>query len=208
MGGKAVGRLHIITDDSILARGEFVSLAAELQSALQDSAFIQIRGHKTTAARKVELIGALDPRGIIVNDRVDIALVTGAAGVHLSKISLPIANVRDLLCDERKLIGYSAHTRTEADDALEQGAHYVFLGPVFETASHPGQQPISLDRSTARPLDRLVAIGGLSADNAHQVLNAGASGIAVISAVWNRPDPVREAQELVKIMDDQSRSKR
>lgn len=212
MGSAEVRRLHIVTNDGILDRNDFVATAKALQSALQDAAYIHIRGHQTTASRKVEMIATLDRGGIIVNDRVDIALVADAAGVHLSKVSLPIAKVRGLLCDEEKLVGFSAHTLPEADEALRQGAKYAFLGPVFESTSHPGAEPLGLQSFTSSPIpaiaDSLIGIGGITPQNAQDVLRAGAAGIAVISAVWNAPDPVRGAMELVKILHDECGIKR
>lgn len=133
---------------------------------------------------------------LFVNDRADVALAAGAAGVHLAGHSLPVAAARAVLRPPFK-IGVSCHSVAEAIQAEKEGADYVFLGTVFPSASKPGTAPLGLEelsrarREVSLPI---VAIGGITAENAGAVLSAGADGVAVISAIAGQRSP-REAAE-------------
>lgn len=124
---------------------------------------------------------------VIINDRVDIALVTGANGVHLGQDDLPPAEARRIL-GPAAIIGYSTHSLEQARLAIREPVDYIAAGPVFATASKDYPEPeIGLDglRSIRKAIGDfpLVAIGGINADNLPQVLSAGADAAAVISAV-------------------------
>lgn len=129
---------------------------------------------------------------ILVNDRVDVALAEGANGVHLGERSLPVREVRNLTrgmlaarnTDEHFLVGCSCHSLEAAQYAADGGADYLFFGPVFAT-------PAKLEYGTPQGLTRLaevcravsipvLAIGGITMENAGDCLSAGAAGIAAI----------------------------
>lgn len=127
----------------------------------------------------------------IVNDRVDIALACGADGVHLGEDDMPLSVARGLLGPEA-ILGASVDNPAAAREAAQRGADYLGVGPVFPTGSKSdagaaiGLAPIGeITRATRLPL---LAIGGLTCDNITSVIQAGASGIAVISTVAEAED--------------------
>lgn len=138
---------------------------------------------------------------LIVNDRVDIALACGAAGAHLGQEDLPVPEARKIL-GAKRIIGVSVNTLEEAREAEKRGADYVGLGPVFPTSTKETTLAVigaggvaAVKRALKIPV---VGIGGISASNAHDVVKAGADGIAVISAILGAPDARRAAAELRK----------
>ena len=131
---------------------------------------------------------------LIINDRVDIALALRADGVHLGQDDLPPEAARSLL-GERAIIGYSTHTVEQAEVATRLPIDYLAIGPIFETSSKERPDPVvGLDglRLVRQATGRipLVAIGGITVENAGQVLKAGADAIAVISLLLARPTEI------------------
>ena len=147
-------------------------------------------------ARRV--IGAGDGATIVVNDRVDIALASGADGVHLGIDDLPVAEARRIAPD--LLIGGTCRNRAAAAAARDAGADYAGFGPIHATTSKAGlPEPLGIDAlGAAADVLPLVAIGGLSAPSVSAVRAAGAHGIAVIGAIWDQPDPVAAATALAE----------
>jgi len=137
---------------------------------------------------------------LLINDRVDVALAVDADGVHLTTTSLPATVARQLLGPGR-LIGVSTHSIAEAQTAADEGADFVVFGPVFYTPSKaPYGEPVGLNALQAvRAAINLpiLAIGGVKKANLDQVLAAGASGIAVISAIISADDPTAASQDLL-----------
>jgi thiamine-phosphate pyrophosphorylase len=137
---------------------------------------------------------------LLINDRIDVALAVGADGVHLTTTSLPVTVARQLLGPGR-LIGVSTHTVAEAQAAADGGADFVVFGPVFYTPSKaPYGRPVGLEAlRAARSAITLpiLAIGGIKKANLDQVLEAGADGIAVISAIISADDPMAASEELL-----------
>ncbi|HWQ25314.1 MAG TPA: thiamine phosphate synthase [Chlorobaculum sp.] len=136
----------------------------------------------------------------IVNDRVDIALAMHADGVHLGQDDLPASAARSLLGPDA-IIGVSVANTSEAEKARYDGANYIGAGHIFPTLSKEKTTP-PLGTSPIRDIGKaaglpVVAIGGIGADNVQEVMKAGASGIAVISAVSGANDPVAAARDLV-----------
>jgi thiamine-phosphate pyrophosphorylase len=143
---------------------------------------------------------------VYVNDRADIAVAARASGVHLGTDDLAPSGVR-LFAPTSFKIGVSVGTHEEADTALTQSADYWSTGSIFPTQSKvDAGEPIGLDgfRELARRAPRgvpVIAIGGISAINARDILEAGARGIAVISAVFGVTDIEHAARELRDIVD-------
>ncbi len=141
--------------------------------------------------------------GVLVNDRVDVALATGADGVHLAAKSLPPYVARELV-GERKVVGVSVHGLDEALHAAWEGADYVTFGHVYPTASKPGLPPRGL-RELAEVVESVevpvLAIGGIDRSNVVEVLRTGASGVCVVSAILAAPDPEKAARELREEID-------
>jgi thiamine-phosphate pyrophosphorylase len=137
----------------------------------------------------------------IVNDRVDIAMAMHADGVHLGQQDLPASAARDLLGSDA-IIGISVSSANEAAKASEEGASYIGVGHIFPTFSKDKpSEPLGTAaiRSIAKAAQLpVIAIGGIDQDNAAEVIRAGASGIAVISAVSDSDAPEAAARELVR----------
>ena len=162
-----------------VARGELLELGRRVMA----------RAHECGAA-------------LVVNDRLDVAMAMGADGVHLGGGSLPVGEVRRLVSGGM-LVGASVHSLEEAVRAEGDGADYLVLGTIFETASHPGRAPAGLDlvaRVTSAVRIPVIAIGGITAGNARSVMDAGASGVAVIRAIQSADDVAGAARSLLRAM--------
>ncbi len=161
---------------------------------------VQVRLKHADARTQVEVARALTralPVPVLVNDRVDVALAVGAAGVHLGTEDLPVPAVRRI-APPGFIVGASAGC--DAEVALVRGADYVGIGPVCATLSKPDAGPaIGVDEFArlahlcALPA---VAIGGVDAQNAAAVMAAGAAGVAVIRAIFGAADPEAAAQAI------------
>jgi thiamine-phosphate pyrophosphorylase len=162
---------------------------------IEDDAFLAY------AAELRELTDQTD-RLLIINDRADIAAIVGADGLHLGQRDLPITDARRLL-RPGAFIGRSCHSVQQAQQAINEGADYVALGPIYRTATKD-RQPVGpglLDEIRkvyeTVPLP-VVAIGGINADNVAEVVQRGAKCVAVCSAVNDADDPQAAAEAIRK----------
>ena len=156
--------------------------------------FIQIREKDLPARALIEIAGQAVASAsgtksrILVNDRLDVALAVGAAGVHLGTQSLPARTVREHV-PQGFLVGVSCHSLEEAMDAEAAGTDYAVLGPIFETPSKlPYGPPLGLAKLaevTARVKLPVLALGGITISRVKACMEAGASGIAGISIFQN-----------------------
>lgn len=206
---KLIPRLHIVTNDAILQRADLIPAAIDLLLNLQHRIALHIRARSVTGAQLYEIVTTLLPKAetartlLLINDRVDVALTTQVRGVHLAARSLPVATVR-AMTGPRLAIGYSAHSADEAAAAERDGADFLFAGSIYQTTSHPEMKPGGLGvlgscvEACSKPV---FAIGGVTVERISEVLSTGAYGVAVISAVWQAPDPVHAAEELVKLLE-------
>jgi thiamine-phosphate diphosphorylase len=141
---------------------------------------------------------------LLVNDRLDIALAAGADGVHLGVDDLPVSDARRI-AGPGFLIGYSPETDAQVLHAAASGADYLGIGPVFGTATKPDAGPALGLEAFARRCQQsalpVVGIGGISAGNAADVMRAGATGVAVISAIIGAPDPEQSSRDLLRQVD-------
>ncbi len=142
----------------------------------------------------------------IVNDRIDIAIASGADGVHLGQSDLPLSVARKM-CGPDFIIGISVGSVSEADEAVKNGASYVAVSPVYATASKrdAGEgHGLSLVREIRAkyPMVPLVGIGGLSAENSREAVLAGLDSVAVISAVVSQPDISAAARNLTAVIQE------
>jgi len=147
------------------------------------------------AMKAVELARQLSVR-IIINDRADVALATKADGVHLGQDDLPPEAARRILGNDA-IIGYSTHNLDQAERALSLPIDYLAIGPIFATTSKTDTEPVvGLDglRSVVRTANSLpiVAIGGITFENVHAVREAGATSVAVISALLTEKDSITQ----------------
>jgi len=176
---------------------------------------VQLRAKSLPGGAFVELglslAGRLAGTGVplLINDRIDMALACGAAGVHLGQEDMPVRLARRLL-GPGAVIGVSVCTPDEARRAEREGADYVGAGPAHATATKDtplavlGPDGIGLvKRSISIPV---IAIGGINPRNAADIAAAGADGIAVVSAILGAPDAKRAAEELKRtFMQSQKR---
>ena len=141
---------------------------------------------------------------LIINDRLDIAMAVGAAGVHLGQDDLPCAAARRIL-GEDYIIGVSAHNPAEAAEALERGADYLGCGAVFGTATKADVKTLGTEGLTAICREKglpVVGIGGVTADNYREVRAAGADGAAIVSGILAQPDIRATVEAIAKISQE------
>ena len=180
--------LCLVTDRNRTASGNIVDTVSRAVSG--GVGMVQLREKDLPARALLDLAKRLravttDKALLIVNDRVDVALLCDADGVQLGEDGLDVAAARELLGHDR-LIGRSVHSIEGAVAAELEGADYLVLGTIFPTASHPGAETGGLDlvrAATNAVRIPVLGIGGITAGNAAAVMDAGASGIAVITAI-------------------------
>jgi thiamine-phosphate pyrophosphorylase len=194
-------KLLAITDNM---RDGREGLVARATAAVRGGAtMIQLRLKDENPRSMVEvasaLLAALPPRmPLIINDRADVALAAGAAGVHLGADDMPVAAARRI-APPGFVIG--ASVGCDAEVLNSRGADYVGIGPLFTTGSKPdagtaigGEEFARLSALCTLPA---VAIGGIDASNAHEAMAAGARGVAVISAIFAAGDPEAAARAML-----------
>jgi thiamine-phosphate pyrophosphorylase len=198
-------RLYAIIDPTLLTISEL-----ELAETLAGSGveLVQYR-NKTASSRQFfeisqKLSQLFRPRGIrfIVNDRPDIALLSGADGVHVGQDDLSVEDAR-AVCGPGKWVGYSTHSLEQVAAADATSADYIAFGPVFQTSTKENPDPVvgtDLLRQ-ARQLTRkpLVAIGGITLERAADVYRAGADSLAVIRDILCAPDPGVRARQYLNV---------
>jgi thiamine-phosphate pyrophosphorylase len=151
------------------------------------------------AARRVAGHARAHDAVFIVNDVPELAVASGADGVHVGQDEAPTAAVRARL-PEGALVGRSTHSLTQAEAAAAEGADYIGVGPVHATPTKPGRAAVGLGLLTEVAASIQVpwfAIGGIDAAGLVEVLAAGATRIAVVRAVANAPDPRAAASEML-----------
>lgn len=191
---RPVPPLHLVTDDRVVERPDFLDRGAAALRAGGDRVAIHLRAHGhggRALDRWAQALRALcEGAGaeLWVNDRADVALAARADGVQVGRRGLPLDDLRALVGRGVRL-GYSAHSAAEARAAAAAGADLVLLGPVYATASHPGAPPLGLDalaEASAAPVP-VLAIGGITPERAREARSRGASGVAVVRGAWEGP---------------------
>ena len=184
------GKSHLEVAEAVLEGGATVLQFRDKE--IGDSEAIEVcqKIHKLTRGKGIPFI---------VNDRVEVAKAVDADGVHLGQEDMSFSSARKILGKE-KIIGISVETIEQALKAVEGGADYLGIGPIYPTATKP-------DAGKALGIARLkeiresvnipiVAIGGINENNLEEVLKAGADGVAVISAVVSAPDITEACRKL------------
>ncbi|HET8712913.1 MAG TPA: thiamine phosphate synthase [Gemmatimonadales bacterium] len=193
-------RLHAITDERVARRADLEDIARELAIGGGSDLAFHARGRELTGREHFELAGRLavrPPARLFVNDRLDVALAVPCAGVQLGRDSLPVEAARAL--NPTWWIGRSVHDLAEAEAARLSGADYLVVGPVFDTASHPGRTAIGLEelqRITGAGDLPVIAIGGITPERVRDVRQCGAYGVAAIRALWDDADPAAAARRM------------
>ena len=186
--------IYLVTDDGCLqGRGLLDCVREALEGGVT---LVQYRAKTASSAEMyaeaLQLKALCDSFNVplIINDRLDIAMAVGAAGVHLGQDDLPCAAARKLL-GEDYIIGVSAHNPAEAKAALQSGADYLGCGAVFGTATKADVKKLGTDGLAAICKAKglpVVGIGGVTADNYREVRAAGADGAAIVSGILAQPD--------------------
>jgi thiamine-phosphate pyrophosphorylase len=187
-------KLYVITDREAAAGRPLSEIVAK--AILGGADVVQLRDKKASdtellnAAR--ELLRITRPAGVplVINDRVRVALESGADGLHLGQDDGSLDAARAVVGDSM-IIGRSTHSPSQALGAEKEGFDYIGVGPVFQTPTKPTYEPVGLDlvRFAAQNIRiPFVAIGGIDEGNAALVRRAGASTIAVVRAVMASPD--------------------
>jgi thiamine-phosphate diphosphorylase len=189
--------LHVVTDDDVLARKDFGAVAAALLTAHGRRVAVHVRGPATDGRTLHRLAGRLAGVAaeagalLLVNDRADVALAVGAAGVQLGARSLPLGAARRLRTGW--VLGASVHDPAEAETAADEGADFLVLGTIWPTATHPDRPGAGCEliaEVVGRVAAPVVAIGGVTPARAVEAREAGAAGVAAIRGVWQARDPV------------------
>ena len=195
-------RLYLVTDDSVEPARRRQVVAEGLAAGTR---VVQLRDKLALGGallREAADLAALCHRHgalLIVNDRADVAVAAGADGVHVGQEDLPLVAARQVVGPDR-LVGVSASLPREAEAAERGGADYVGFGAMYATATKPDAEyagPRLLADVRSRVRVPLVAIGGITLDNAAEVLAAGADLVAVVSAVFHAAEPERAARALL-----------
>jgi thiamine-phosphate pyrophosphorylase len=194
-----IAPLQAIVDVDAAARAGWPP--ADLARAFLDggATWIQVRAKQLSSSAFLELCDAVVRSAetyhatVIVNDRADLAMLSGASGVHVGQDDLPPSAVRRLL-GPSAVVGYSTHTTDQFDAGLREPVSYLAVGPVFGTTSKDtGYTAVGLDRvsaAAARANGRpIVAIGGITLETAASVIEAGATAVAVIGDLLVAGDP-------------------
>jgi thiamine-phosphate diphosphorylase len=189
--------LHVVTDDAVVAREDFLGVAERIIEAGGPLLVFHLRAPRASGRRMYELARALrDPvigadGWLIVNDRVDVAVAAGADGVQLGARGLSPADARRLLgLDD--LLGVSVHAEDAGRAAQADGADFVLAGTIWQTPSHADRRGAGtgLVREIAALGIPTIAIGGVTPQRA--------AGVAVIRGIWDDPDPAAAVSEYLK----------
>lgn len=195
--------LYPIVDVSV---GDFRKARGLAEAFFEAGApWVQLRAKAIEARAFAELaritvaLGTERKCRVLINDRIDVALISGAAGVHLGQTDLPIGVAREIA--PHLVVGVSTHEVAEARAAERAGADYIGFGPIFETATktdalqrRPAGLLTEVRESVGLPI---VAIGGITPETAPSILAAGADSVAMIGALANADDPVSTARALL-----------
>jgi len=201
-------KVYLVTDRNVLPPAYSLPAAVEealkggIQAVQLREKDLGIRDLLAMAYRLRELTAGYGAK-LFINDRVDIALAVDADGVHLGGAGMPAFAARKA-AGAGMLIGVSAHGITEAEKAVEEGADFITLGPIFETPSKVKYgKPLGtelLREVRAKISIPVFAIGGIRKEKVEIVLEAGASGIALISAILGSEDIRSNTEEFMRLL--------
>lgn len=206
-------RLYAVTDRAWAADAD--ALLAQVAAAIDGGAgIVQLRekhlAHDAFLEEARRFVALCREKGAvsIINDDVDIALASGADGVHVGQEDLAAGRAREALGPD-KIIGVSAHSVAEALAARAAGADYLGVGAAFATGTKADARPISREtiRAVTSAVDiPAVAIGGITRENLTELSGCGLQGVAVVSALFGRPDVRAAAAELLALSEKMVRT--
>ena len=197
--------LYLCTDRRLMTSP---TIEASAESALRGgTTVIQLREKDCSSREFYELglrVKKITERynaPLIINDRVDIALAVGAAGVHVGQGDLPCKVVREIVGPDM-IVGVSAATLDEAVQAEEDGADYLGVGAMYATATKTDTRPVSMEellKIRAAVKIPIVVIGGINKQTLGNFKGTGVDGLAVVSAIVAQPNPEAAARELLRM---------
>lgn len=202
---RPLPHLHAVTND-VICRGADFGIQAAALAAAGSGVALHARAPESNAAqltvfaRRLMALARPAEAAVIVSGRPDIARGVGAHGVQLRAGDLDVPDARTVLGEG--WIGRSVHNEAEAEAAVAAGADYLITGTIFESATHPGRAasgPGMISRCAAfgKPV---IAIGGMNPERARRAREAGAWGVAAISALWLADDPYAAAMTMLEAM--------
>lgn len=198
-------RLYAIIDSGLLTTSELALAELLAGSGVE---LIQYRSKKASSRDFFEisrrLSSSLAPRGVrfIVNDRPDIALLSGAGGVHVGQTDLGVEETR-AICGKQLWVGVSTHTLDQVTEADRTSADYIAFGPIFPTTTKENPDAVVgtelLRRARRLTRKPLVAIGGIMRERAAEVYSAGADSLAVSRDLICAPNPAQRVHEYLQV---------
>ncbi len=200
--------LHAVTNDEVVARADFIDVACGVMRVLGARGALHLRASRLSGARFEALAeGLAAAQGLtgawfIVNDRIDIALASGARGAQLTSRSLTAGDARRL--GPTLALGASVHDVDEGVAAAAAGADWLVAGHVFATA-HPDaltQRAAWVEQLVAATTVPVMAIGGVRPEHARALRRAGVHGVAVIRGIWDAPNAEQAASDYLSAHDD------
>jgi thiamine-phosphate pyrophosphorylase len=202
---KDIGRLHVLTDT---ADGR--DPLPEVEAALGAGApVIQVRAKALTDRDLYAFAHAVATRcraagaTCLIDDRADVAVAVGADGVHVGDEDLPIAAVRQVLGPDA-IVGATARDPEAGTRLVAEGADYLGVGPTYTSTTKDGLPdplgPAGVGAVASAVAVPVIAIAGITAARAPEVIAAGAHGIAVVAAVSRSPDPAEATRELLRVL--------
>ena len=201
-------KLYLVTDRGLAGERSIEDIVKEAVEG--GVTMVQLR-EKDIATRDfialaLRLKDVLKPYGVplIINDRVDVALASGAEGVHIGQSDMPYAIARKLL-GPSKIIGLSVENFEQIEEANSLDVDYIGVSPVFATPTKTDTaEPFGLDglrKAVRMSVHPTVAIGGMNERTAADVMACGTDGIAVVSAIVCAPDPKESSKNLLQIIN-------
>ena len=197
--------IYPITDKALACKPNHLSILRELVRG--GAALVQVRDKQTPVRELLQdllrCVEFADKHGVllIVNDRCDLALSSGARGVHLGQEDLPPEAARTIFGPQR-VIGFSTHSIRQVRQSHTLPIDYISIGPVYATSTKLNPSSLvgltNLSRACRESPRPVVAIGGIGLEQVPEVLEAGAVSIAVISALMSSPNLARRMEEFLK----------
>lgn len=208
--------LHVVAGDAQAGRPDFPETVRTLFEVGGADLALHLRLRDIPASRLYDLASefsgwaAAGGGWCVVNERLDVGLAASAQAVQLGRTALPVGVAREVIAGVRRetgggpALGASVHAVAEARQAVADGASYVVLGTIFASRTHPGARPhgtaiVERCRTIGVPV---IGIGGIDAVGAEALRRAGASGLAVVRAVWGAEDPAEASGRLIRAWNE------
>jgi thiazole tautomerase (transcriptional regulator TenI) len=201
--------VHAVTSDEIVARADFIDVACGVMHALGARGALHLRASRLAGARLQQIGEALAAAQtitgawLVVNDRVDVALVVRARAAQLTSRSLLMADARRAA--PSLALGASVHDITEGIESAEHGADWLVASHVFAPAAQPsvaGNGMTFVEQLVAATTVPLIAIGGVRPQHCRALRMAGVHGVAVIRGIWDTPNAERAASDYLSCYDN------